>query len=179
MKWGFHEVSLPILWGVGAWMLRQVLHPMPIGVTDIDYVDLLGTEMLPVMVADLDGDGEQRTLSLAERHLLLFVDPTCPLCETIYPAAKAAHAQLPTVLIFPEEVEQVEEYIEVQGLESISAVRDAISLNEQLNLTGIPTALYIEANRIVDIGSGDLFALSVIEGALDNERRRTRYSLVH
>ena len=77
MKWGLHAVSLPILWGLGAWMLRQVLHPMPPDVTDIDYVDLLGTEMPPVVVANLDG--EQRTLSLAEQHLLLFVDPTCSL----------------------------------------------------------------------------------------------------
>lgn len=173
MRWGFHAVSLPILWGLGAWMLRQVLHPMPLEVTDIDYVDLLGTEMPPVVVSDLDG--EQRTLPLAERHLLLFVDPACSLCETIYPAAKAAHEQLPTILIFPEEVEQVDEYIAAQGLESISAVRDAALLNEQLSLTGIPTALYIEANQIVDIGTGDQFALSVIEGALDNERRKPRY----
>ena len=171
MKWGFHAVSLPILWGLGAWMLRQVLHPVPLEVTDIDYVDLLGTEMPPVVVSDLDG--EQRTLPLAERHLLLFVDPACSLCETIYPAAKAAHEQeqLPTILIFPEEVEQVEEYIAAQDLGSISAVRDAALLNEQLSLTGIPTALYIEANRIIDIGTGDQFALSVIKGALDNERR--------
>ena len=173
MRWGFHAVSLPILWGLGVWMLRQVLHPMPLEVTDIDYVDLLGTEMPPVVVADLDG--EQRTLSLAERHLLLFVDPACSLCETIYPAAKAAHDQLPTVLIFPEEVEQIDEYIAAQGLESIASVRDAVSLNEQLSLTGVPTALYIEANRIVDIGTGDQFAFSVIKGALDNERRETRY----
>ena len=173
MKWGFHAVSLAIMWGLGAWMLRQVLHPMPLEVTDIDYVDLLGTEMPPVVVADLDG--EQQTLSLAERHLLLFVDPACSLCETIYPAAKAAHDQLPTVLIFPEDVEQVEDYIAAQGLESISSVRDTSSLNEQLNLTGIPTALYIEANQIIDIGSGDRFTLSVIEGALDSERRKTRY----
>ena len=173
MKWGFHAVSLPILWGVGAWMLRQVLHPMPLGITDINYVDLLGTEMPPVMV--VDWDGEQQTLVLAERHLLLFVDPTCPLCETIYPAAKAAHDQLPTVLIFPGEVEQIHEYIAAQGLESISAVRDAASLNEQLSLTGVPTALYVEADQIIDIGTGDRFALSVIEGALDNERRETRY----
>ena len=173
MKWGFHAVSLAIIWGVGAWMLRQVLHPMPLEVTDINYVDLLDTEMPPVVVSDLDG--KQLTLSLAERHLLLFVDPACPLCETIYPAAKSAQDQLPTVLIFPEEVEQVEDYIAAQGLESISAVRDASSLNEQLSLTGIPAALYIEANRIVDIGSGDQFSLSVIEGALDSERRETRY----
>lgn len=173
MKWGFHAISLPILWGLGAWMLRQVLHPMPLEVTDIAYVDLLDTEMPPVVVADWDG--EQRTLSLAERHLLLFVDPACSLCETIYPAAKAAHEQLPTILIFPEVVEQVDEYIAAQGLESISAVRDAASLNEQLSLIGIPTALHIEANRIIDIGTGDRFALSVIEGALDNERRETRY----
>ena len=156
-------------------MLRQVLHPMPLGVTDIDYVDLLGTEMPPVVVSDLNGENQNRTLSIVERCLLLFVDPKCSLCETIYPAAKAAHDQLPTVLIFPEGVEQVEDYIVAQGLESISAVCDAASLNEQLNLTGIPTALYIEANRIVDIGTGDQFALSVIEGALDNERRETRY----
>lgn len=173
MRWGFHAVSLPILWGLGAWMLRQVLHPIPLEVTDIDYVDLLGTKMPPVVVADWDGD--LRTLSLAERHLLLFVDPTCPLCETIYPAAKAIHDQLPTVLIFPETVEQVEEYIAAQGLKSIVAVRDASSLNDQLSLTGIPTALYIEANRIADIGTGDQFALSVIEGALDKERRKPRY----
>lgn len=173
MRWGFHAVSLPILWGLGTWMLRQVLHPMPLDVTDIDYVDLLDTEMPPVVIADSDGD--QRTLSLTERHLLLFVDPACPLCETIYPAAKIAHNQIPTVLIFPEEVEQIKDYITAQGLESISAVRDAASLGEQLNLTGIPTALYIEANRIVDIGSGDQFALSVIEGALDSERRKPRY----
>ncbi len=173
MRWRFHAVSLPILWGLSAWMLRQVLHPIPLDVTDIDYVDLLDTEMLPVVVADWDG--KQRTLSLAERHLLLFVDPACSLCETIYPMAKAAHNQLSTVLIFPEEVEQVEDYIATQGLESISTVRDAMSLNEQLSLTGIPTALYIEANRIIDIGTGDQFALSVIEGALDNERRETRY----
>ena len=173
MKWGFHAVSLPILWGLGAWLLRQVLNPMPLEVTDIDYIDLLGTEMPPVVVADLDG--EQRTLSLAERHLLLFVDPACSLCETIYPAAKAVHEQLPTVLIFPEEVGQVDKYIAAQGLESISAVRDAMSLNEQLSLTGIPTSLYIEANRIVDIGTGDQFALSVIEGTLDSERRKPRY----
>ena len=173
MKWGFHAVSLPILWGLGAWMLRQVLYPMPLGITDIDYVDLLGTDMPPMVVADLDG--EQRTLALAERHLLLFVDPACSLCETIYPAAKAAHDQLSTVLIFPKGVEQVEAYLAAQGLESFSAVRDAASLNEQLNLTGIPAALYIEANRIIDIGSGDQFALSVIEGALDSERRKPRY----
>lgn len=173
MKWGFHAVSLAIIWGVGAWMLRQVLHPMPLEVTDIDYVDLLGSEMPPVVVADLEG--EQRMLSLAEQHLLLFVDPGCPLCETIYPAAKTAHDQLPTVLIFPEEVEPVKDYIAAQGLESMSAVRDAASLSEQLRLTGIPTALYIEANRIIDIGTGDQFALSVIEGALDSERRETRY----
>ena len=173
MKWGFHAVALPILWGLGTWMLRQVLHPMPLEVTDIDYVDLLGTEMPPVVVAGLDG--EERTLSLAEQHLLLFVDPACSLCETVYPAAKAMQDQLPTVLIFPKEVEQVEEYIAAQDLESISSVRDAASLNEQLSLTGIPTALYIEANRIIDIGTGDQFALSVIEGALDNERRKPRY----
>ena len=117
-----------------------------------------------------------RSSSLAERHLLLFVDPACSLCETIYPAAKAAHEQLPTILIFPEAMKQVDEYIAVQDLESISAVRDAALLNEQLSLTGTPTALYIEANRIIDIGSGDQFALSVIEVALDNERRGTRYS---
>ena len=151
-------------------MLRQVLHPMPLEVTDIDYADLLGTEMPLVMVADLDG--AERTLSLAKRHLLLFVDPACPLCETIYPAAKAAHDQLPTVLIFPEEVEQVEDYIAAQGLESFLAVRDVSLLNEQLSLMGIPTALYIEANQIIDIGTGDRFVLSIIEGALDNERRK-------
>ena len=76
---------------------------------------------------------------------------------------------------FPEEVERVDEYITAQGLESISAVRDVASLNERLSLIGIPTALYIEANQIIDIGSGDQFVLSVIEGALDNERRKTRY----
>ena len=173
MRWGFHVVSLSVLWGLGAWMLRQVIHPTPLEVTDIDYVDLLGTQMPPVVVVDLNG--EERTLSLAERHLLLFVDPTCPLCETIYPTAKAVHEQLSTVLIFPEEVEQVKDYIAAQSLESISAVRDAVSLNEQLSLTGIPTALYIEANQIVDIGTGDQFALSVIEGALDRERRKPRY----
>lgn len=177
MKWGFHAVSLAIIWGVGAWMLRQVLHPMPLEVTDTDYVDLLGSEMPPVVVSDLDG--KQLTLSLAERHLLLFVDPACPLCETIYPAAKSAHDQLPTVLIFPEEVEQVGDYIAAQGLEFMSAVRDVESLNEQLNLMGIPTALYIEANRIIDIGTGDQFALSIIEGALDRKRRETRYSFTH
>jgi len=171
MKWA-HAVSLPILWGLGAWMLRQVLHTPPLEVTDIDYVDLLG-EMPTVMVADLDG--EQQTLALAERHLLLFVDPSCPLCETIYPAAKAAHDQLSTVLIFPEDVEQVDEYIAAQGLESFAAGRDAASLSEQLSLTGVPTALYVEANRIVDIGTGDQFALSVIKGALDSERRKPRY----
>lgn len=176
MRWGFHAVSLPILWSLSAWMLRQVLHPMPLDVTDIDYVDLLGTEMPPVMV--VDWDGEQRTLALAERHLLLFVDPTCPLCETVYPAAKAAHDQLPTVLIFPGEVEQIHEYIAAQDLESIMSVRDAVSLNEQLSLTGVPTALYIEANRIVDIGTGDQFVFSVIEGALDNERREPRYPFI-
>ena len=170
MKWGFHTVSLAIIWGLGAWILRQVLQPMPIETTDIDYVDLLGTEMPPMIVADLAG--EERRLSLNERHLLLFVDPACPLCETIYPAAKAAYDQLPTVLIFPGGEEQVEDYIKAQGLESFSAMRDASSLSEQLNLTGIPTALYIEANRIIDIGTGDQFALSVIEGALDNERRK-------
>ena len=170
MRWGFHAVSLPILWGLGAWMLRQVLHPIPLDVTDIDYVDLLGNEMPPMVVADLDG--EQRTLPLAERHLLLFVDPACPLCETIYPAAKAAYDQLPIVLIFPEEVEQVEDYIAAQGLESFLAVRDVSLLNERLSLTGVPTALYIEANQIIDIGTGDRFVLSIIEGALDNERRK-------
>lgn len=176
MRWGFHAVLLPILWGLSMWMLRQVLHPLPLEVTDIDYVDMLGTEMPPVMVADLDG--EQRTLSLAEHHLLLFVDPACPLCETIYPAAKAAHEQFPTVLIFPAAAEQVEDYIAAQGLESISAMRDAALLGEQLSLTGIPTALYIKANRIIDIGTGDQFALSVIKGALDSERRKPRYPFI-
>ena len=172
MKWG-HAVSLAVIWGLGAWILRQVLYPMQFGVTDIEYADLLDTEMPPVVVADLDG--EERTLPLAERHLLLFVDPECPLCETIYPTVKAVHDQLPTVLIFPERVDQVEDYIVAQGLESISAVRDVMSLDEQLNLAGIPTALYIEENQIIDIGTGDQFSLSVIKGALDNERRKLRY----
>ncbi len=42
------------------------------------------------------------------------------------------------------------------------------------SLTGIPTALYIEVNQIINIGTGDRFSFFAIEGALDSERRKTR-----
>ena len=39
-----------------------MLYPAPLNFTDIDYADLLATEMLLVVVADLDGEQVYRRL---------------------------------------------------------------------------------------------------------------------
>ena len=79
-------VATGILLGACTFLAAKIVNPPPIDLLDVEFWDLLGTQAPVLELESLEGTGQVSNAQFAgQSYLLIFADPTCSACETIYP----------------------------------------------------------------------------------------------
>lgn len=115
------------------------------------------TKKVPSIIA-FGTKGDEKDLSQIVRSfpqtLLLFLSPTCKLCETLAAplrALRSVQASLQVVLLSHGDVELNNQYAARHGYDEILILSD-VSVLEQLGIKSTPSALFATANGFITTG---------------------------
>ena len=112
-----------------------------------DYAHLIDSQVPEVPLQMLDGTLSSSHHFVNKLHLLAFSDPECGLCDEFYPVLQETVKHLPVLLISSREDDFLRSKAAEEDLRLLVALDPDRKLGRTLNLTGVPTALLIGADR--------------------------------
>ena len=79
-------VATGLLLGTCVFLAAKIVNPPSVDPLDVEFWDVLGTQAAVLELESLAGTGTVSNAPFAgEPYLLIFADPDCRACETIYP----------------------------------------------------------------------------------------------
>jgi len=156
-----------ILFGAFVFLAAKVNNPPPIDHLDVDFWDLLGTEVPEVELELLDGTPISSHHFKGQKHLLFFTDPNCSACDEVYPVLTEAATRIPILMVAQNSLEATKNKVAELGF-TFPVVYDSLEvLTDPLRVGSYPTAMFIDAdNRIVKAAGGDKSSKKVIRIAM-------------
>lgn len=104
-----------ILFGTCVFLAAKVNHPPPVDSLDIEFWDLLGTQVPEVELMNLDGDPISSRPFKGQGHVLFFGQPGCAACDEVYPALKEAAGKIPVLMVYQQGLDEVIAKVNEQG----------------------------------------------------------------
>ena len=159
-------VATGLLLGTCAFLAAKIVNPPPIDPLDVEFWDMLGTPAAVLELEDLTGTGTVSNAPFAgEPYLLLFADPTCRACESIYPhLLRASQVQGVHVLFIASGDRQaMQDKVEEHSFSFSVAFDSLLTANAPFAVNAFPTAVLVDAEgNIAKAASGDQGAVVVI-----------------
>ena len=159
-------VATGLLLGVCTFLAAKIVNPPPIDPLDVEFWDLLGTQAAVLELEDLAGTGKISNAQFAgEPYLLIFADPTCRACETIYPhLLRASQMQEVNVLFIASGDRQaMKDKVEEHSFSFPVAFDSLLTANAPFEVNSFPAAVLVDAEgNIAKAATGDPPAVAVI-----------------
>ena len=159
-------VATGILLGMCTFLAAKIVNPPPIDPLDVEFWDLLGTQAAILELEDLTGTGTVSNAQFAgEPYLLIFADPTCRACETIYPhLLRASQVQGVNVLFIASGDRQaMQDKVEEHSFSFPVAFDSLLTANPPFAVNAFPTAVWVDAEgNVAKAATGGLPAVVVI-----------------
>ena len=159
-------VATGILLGACTFLAAKILNPSPINPLDVEFWDLLGTQAAVLELESLEGT---RTVSneqfAGEPYLLIFADPTCRACETIYPhLLRASQVQRVNILFIASGDRQaMQDKMEEYSFSFPVAFDSLLTANAPFEVNAFPTAVWVDAEgKVAKAATGGPPAVAVI-----------------
>ena len=155
-----------ILLGACTFLAAKIVNPPPIDPLDVEFWDLLDTQAAVLELESLEGTGQVSNAQFAgEPYLLIFADPTCRACETIYPyLLRASQVQGVNVLFIASGDRQaMKDKVEEYSFSFPVAFDSLLTANAPFEVNAFPTAVLVDAGgNIAKAATGDQPAVAVI-----------------
>ena len=159
-------VATGILLGACAFLAAKIVNPPSIDPLDVEFWDLLGTQAAVLELESLTGTGKVSNAQLAgQPYLLIFADPTCSACETIYPHLLRASQVLGVNLLFiaSGDRQAMKDKMEEYSFSFPVAFDSLLTANGPFEVNAFPTSVLVNAEgKIAKAATGDQGAVAVI-----------------
>ena len=159
-------VATGLLLGMCTFLAAKIVHPPPIDPLDVEFWDLLGTPAAVLELESLAGTGTFSNAPFAgEPYLLIFADPTCRACETIYPhLLRVSQVQGVNVLLIASgDRPAMQDKVEEHSFSFPVAFDSLLTANKPFSVNAFPTAILVDAEgNIAKAATGDQGAVAVI-----------------
>ena len=159
-------VATGILLGACTFLAAKILNPPPVDPLDVEFWDLLDTQAAVLELENLEGTGQVSNAQFAgEPYLLIFADPDCRACETIYPhLLRASQVQGVNVLLIASGDRQaMRDKVEEHSFSFPVAFDSLLTANEPFAVNAFPTSVLVDAEgKIAKAATGDQGAVAVI-----------------
>jgi len=167
-------VATGLLLGACTFLAAKIVNPPPIDPLDVAFWDLLGTQAAVLELESLAGPGRVSNAHFAgEPYLLIFADPTCRACETIYPhLLRASQVQGVNVLLIASGDRQaMRDKMEEHSFSFPVAFDSLLTAHAPFAVKAFPTSVWVDAEgNIAKAATGDPGAVAVIGLAGGAER---------
>ena len=155
-----------ILLGACAFLAAKIVNPPSIDPLDVEFWDLLGTQVAVLELGSLAGTGMVSNAQFAgDPYLLIFADPTCRACEVIYPhLLRASQVQGVNVLFIASGDRQaMRDKVEEHSFLFPVAFDSLLTANKPLGVQAFPTAIWVDAEgKVAKAATGGPPAVAVI-----------------
>ncbi len=141
-------VATGLLLGACTFLAAKIVNPPPIDPLDVEFWDLLGTQAAVLELESLAGTGKVSNAQFADApYLLIFADPTCSACETIYPhLLRASQVQRVKVLFIASGDRQaMQDKMEEHSFSFPVAFDSLLTANKPFAVTAFPTSVWVDA----------------------------------
>ena len=159
-------VATGILLGACTFLAAKIVNPPSIDPLDVEFWDLLGTQAAILELESLAGTGTVSNAPFAgQPYLLIFADPTCNACETIYPhLLRASQVQGVNVLLIASGDRQaMRDKVAEHSFSFPVAFDSLLTANPPFEVNAFPTAVWVDAEgKIAKAATGDQGAAVVI-----------------
>ena len=155
-----------ILLGACTFLAAKIVNPPPIDLLDVEFWDLLGTQAPVLELESLEGTGQVSNAQFAgQPYLLIFADPTCSACETIYPhLLRASQVQGVNVLFIASGDRQaMKDKMEEYSFSFSVAFDSLLTANKPFEVNAFPASVLVDAEgKVAKAATGDQGAVAVI-----------------
>lgn len=159
-------VATGILLGACTFLAAKIVNPPPIDPLDVEFWDLLGTQAAVLELEDLAGTGQVSNAQFAgQPYLLIFADPECNACETIYPhLLRTSQVQGVNVLFIASGDRQaMKDKMEEYSFSFPVAFDSLFTANGPFEVNALPTSIWVDAEgKIAKAATGNQGAGAVI-----------------
>ena len=159
-------VATGLLLGACAFLAAKIVNPPPIDPLDVEFWDLLGTQAAVLELEDLAGTGTVSNAPFAgQPYLLIFADPTCRACESIYPhLLRTSQVQgVKVLLIASGDRQAMQDKVEEHSFAFPVAFDSLLMANKPFAVNAFPAAVLVDAEGIIaKAATGDQTAVAVI-----------------
>lgn len=159
-------VATGLLLGACVFLAAKIVNPPPIDRLDVAFWDLLGTQAAILELESLTGTDQVSNAQFAgEPYLLIFADPTCSACETIYPhLLRASQVQGVNVLLIASGDRQaMQDKVEEHSFAFPVAFDSLLTANKPFEVGAFPASVLVDAEgNIAKAATGDQGAVAVI-----------------
>ena len=159
-------VATGLLLGTCAFLAAKIVNPPSIDPLDVEFWDLLGTQAAVLELESLAGTGTVSNAPFAgEPYLLIFADPTCRACETIYPhLLRASQVQGVNILFIASGDRQaMRDKVAEHSFSFPVAFDSLLTANEPFGVNAFPASVFVDAEgKITKAATGDQGAVAVI-----------------
>ena len=159
-------VATGILLGACTFLAAKILNPSPIDPLDVKFWDLLGTQAPVLELESLAGTGQVSNAQFAgQPYLLLFANPNCSACDTVYPhLLRASQVQGVNILIIASGDRQVmQDKMEEYSFSFPIAFDSLLTANGPFGVNAFPTSVFVDAEgNIAKAATGERNAVAVI-----------------
>ena len=159
-------VATGVLLGACTFLAAKIVNPPPIDPLDVEFWDLLGTQATLLELESLAGTGQVSNAPFAgEPYLLIFADPTCRACESIYPhLLRASQVQgVNTLFIASGDRQAMKDKVEEHSFSFPVAFDSLLTANKPFEVNAFPTAVWVDAEgKVAKAATGGLPAVVVI-----------------
>ena len=155
-----------ILLGACTFLAAKIVNPPPIDLLDVEFWDLLGTQAPVLELESLEGTGQVSNAQfVGQPYLLIFADPTCSACETIYPhLLRASQVQGVNVLFIASGDRQaMKDKMEEYSFSFSVAFDSLLTANKPFEVNAFPASIFVDAEgKVAKAATGDQRAVAVI-----------------
>ena len=159
-------VATGILLGACTFLAAKIVNPSPIDPLDVEFWDLLGTQAPVLELESLEGTGKVSNAQFAgQPYLLLFADPNCSACETVYPhLLRASQVQGVNILLIASGDRQaMQDKMEDYSFSFPVAFGPLLMANGPFAVNAFPMAVLVDAQgQIAKAATGGQGAIAVI-----------------
>ncbi len=159
-------VATGILLGMCTFLAAKIVHPPPIDPLDVEFWDVLGTPAAVLELESLEGTGQVSNAPFAgEPYLLIFADPECRACESIYPhLLRASQVQeVKVLLIASGDRLAMQDKVEEHSFAFPVAFDSLLTANPPFEVNAFPTAVLVDAEgNVAKAATGDQGSAVVI-----------------
>lgn len=160
-------VATGILLGACTFLAAKIVNPSPIDPLDVKFWDLLGTQAPVLELESLEGTGQVSNAQFAgQPYLLLFTNPNCSACETIYPyLLRASQVQGVNILMIASGDQQaIQDKMEEYSFSFPVAVDPLLTTaSGSFAVNVFPMAVLVDAQgQIAKAATGSQGAIAVI-----------------